>query len=77
MRYTQVSVCSNEEHNSSIYTFFVNLTFILTSRPHLTEEDSKQYYIIFIRVLLTQLTIEALPHDSMTTKYNSNIPNEE
>ena len=28
MRYTQVSVCSNEEHNSSIYTLFV--TWLLT-----------------------------------------------
>ena len=28
MRYTQVSLCSNEEHNSSIYTLFV--TWILT-----------------------------------------------
>ena len=28
MRYTQVSVCSNEEQNSSIYTLFV--TWLLT-----------------------------------------------
>ena len=83
MHYTQVSVYSNEEHISSIYTLFCHLTFNLTSRPHLTkwvdftQEDPIQYYIIFIRVLMTRLTMEALPHDSMMTNYNSMTPMKE
>ena len=37
----------------------------------------KTYYTIFRRVLLTRLTMEVLTHDSMMTKYNSNISTNE
>ena len=39
MRYTKVSVCSNEEHISSIYSIysFCHLILNLTSQTHLTK----------------------------------------
>ena len=39
-------------------------------------KTKKKYYITFIGVLLTQLTMESLPHDSMMKNYDSNTPPE-
>ena len=55
---TSECVLKRGTHLLYLYSFR-HLTFNLTSRPHLTkqadftQEDSIQYYIIFIRVLLT------------------------
>ena len=58
MCYTQVSVCLDFYLNKSAPTN-------LLGQLHLGRH--KTYYTIFRRVLLTRLTMEVLPHDSMMT----------
>ena len=81
MHYTQV--CVQMRNTTPLFILFLSLEFYPNkSAPtnllgEFTQEDTKQYYIIFKRVLFTRLTMQVIPHDSMMTKYNSNIPMEE
>ena len=47
------------------------------SRMTSPRKTQNSIIIIFIRVLLTRLTMDVIPPESMMTKYNSNIPTEE
>ena len=86
MRYTSEWVHVIMRNTSPLFIHFMSTDFYPkqfsptklsgTSSPRKTQ-NSLFYFISFIRVIMTRLTMEDLPHGYMMTNYNIKIPTKE